>query len=143
MTLSQSAGGGPATSSRRISISGWAVIAASTALLKPSRSTASALPAGTRCASAVAMISEPSRRISSCSRPMALPSASSERNELEQTSSASRDVECAGVIRSGRISCRTAAHAGASQLPGRLASGEAAADHVDRQVAGGTHASAT
>ena len=34
-------------------------------------------------------------------------SASSERKELEQTSSARRSVRCASVPRSGRISCRT------------------------------------
>ena len=53
------------------------------------------------------MISEPSRRISSCSSPTALVSRSSERNELEQTSSASASVLCAAVERSGRISCST------------------------------------
>src|SRR5512147_1263901 len=53
------------------------------------------------------MISEPSRRISACSRPTALLAASSERNELEQTSSARPSVRCASVIRNGRISCRT------------------------------------
>ena len=34
-------------------------------------------------------------------------SASSERNEFEQTSSASRSVWCASVPRTGRISCST------------------------------------
>src|SRR4029453_17556424 len=78
-----------------------------TAAEKPSRSTASAPPAGTWLASAQRMISEPSRRISACSRPTALLAASSERNELEQTSSARPSVRCASVIRCGRISCRT------------------------------------
>src|SRR3981081_783132 len=55
------------------------------------------------------MISDPSRRISACSSPTALLAASSERNELEHTSSASPSVRCASVIRSGRISCRTTA----------------------------------
>src|SRR6266853_380293 len=53
------------------------------------------------------MISEPSRRISACSSPTALLAASSERNELEQTSSARPSVRWASVIRWGRISCRT------------------------------------
>src|SRR5258707_12755973 len=53
------------------------------------------------------MISEPRRRISACSSPTALLAASSERNELEQTSSARPSVRCASVIRPGRISCST------------------------------------
>src|SRR3954451_4934201 len=53
------------------------------------------------------MINEPSLRISACNKPTALLAASSERNELEQTSSAGTEVRCASVIRSGRISCRT------------------------------------
>src|SRR3982075_2343477 len=52
------------------------------------------------------MISDPSRRISACSNPTALLAASSERNELEHTSSARPSVRWALVIRSGRISCR-------------------------------------
>src|SRR6266478_5030580 len=52
------------------------------------------------------MISESSRRISACSKPTALLAASSERNELEQTSSARPSVRWASVIRRGRISCR-------------------------------------
>src|SRR6266851_5956480 len=52
------------------------------------------------------MISEPSRRISACSSPTALLAASSERNELEHTSSARPSVRWASVIRLGRISCR-------------------------------------
>ena len=107
MTLPQSAGGRPAISARLISIRGWSFSALVTAAEKPSRSTASAPPAGTWLASAARMISEPSRRISACSRPTALLAASSERNELEQTSSARPSVRCASVIRSGRISCST------------------------------------
>src|SRR6266404_244582 len=53
------------------------------------------------------MISDPSRRISACSKPTALLAASSDRKELEQTSSARESVRCACVIRVGRISCRT------------------------------------
>ncbi len=81
--------------------------AAVTAAENPSRSTASAPPAGTWLASAVRITSESSRRISSCSNPTALCSGSSERNELEHTSSASPEVLCAAVPRSGRISCNT------------------------------------
>src|SRR5712692_8346945 len=47
MTESQSCGGSPAISSRRISISGWLARAWVTAVAKPSQSTASAPPAGT------------------------------------------------------------------------------------------------
>ena len=103
---SQSAGGSPATSSRAIVISGCASSLAVTAAEKPSRSTASAPPAGTWLASPDAMISEPASRISACSSPTALFSASSERKELEQTSSARLSVLCASVPRTGRISCR-------------------------------------
>src|SRR6516225_6808893 len=53
------------------------------------------------------MISEPSRRISSCKSPTALCSLSSERKEFEHTSSASAAVLWAAVVRSGRISCST------------------------------------
>src|SRR5262245_44674365 len=53
------------------------------------------------------MTSEPRRRISSCRSPTALTSLSSERNELEQTNSASAAVLCAAVVRSGRISWST------------------------------------
>src|SRR5262249_1774118 len=59
------------------------------------------------CASAVCITSEPSRRISACNSPMALPSASSERNELEQTSSANCPVLWAAVGCCGPISCKT------------------------------------
>ena len=107
-TLSQSSGGRPATSPRSTVISGSADSASSTAAAKPWRSTAKALPAGTRWASATRMTSEPARRISSCNNPTALAKASSERNEFEQTSSHSRSVTCAAVPRPGRISCSTA-----------------------------------
>src|SRR6202790_4956160 len=107
MTLRQSSGGRPAISARRISIRGWSLRALVTAAENPSRSTASAPPAGTWLASAARMISEPSRRISACSRPTALLAASSEQNELEQTSSARPSVRWASVIRRGRISCST------------------------------------
>ena len=88
----------PRSPRAQISISGCASSAAVTAAAKPSRSTASAPPAGTWWASPQRMISEPSRRISSCSRPTALVSRSSERNEFEQTSSAS----ACGLVRGGR-----------------------------------------
>ena len=64
ITLSQS-GGGSAISSRTISIRGCAVSAWVMAAEKPSRSTASAPPAGTWLASAARITSELSRRISS------------------------------------------------------------------------------
>ena len=107
MTLVQSAGGRPSISSRTISTSGCPASAAVIAAEKPSRSTASAPPAGTWLASAARITSELSRRISSCRSPTALCSRSSERNEFEQTSSASASVLCTGVARTGRISCNT------------------------------------
>ena len=131
MTLSQSAGGRPATSPRSIVTSGCASSAAVTAAAKPSRSTASAPPAGTWLASAACMTSEPSRRISSCSSPTALCSRSSERNELEQTSSASRSVWCASVCAQRPHLVQHDRHAGLRDLPGGLRAGEAAADDVD------------
>jgi hypothetical protein len=84
--------------SRTISTFGCDCSRAVTASEKPWRSTASADPAGTLCASAEAMISEPSARISACRRPTALLTSSSERKLFEQTSSASPSVWCAGVI---------------------------------------------
>ena len=105
MTLVQPAGGSPSISSRMISISGWAATAAVTCAANPVRSTASAPPAGSLCASAAARISKSRRRISRCSMPMALACGLSARNELEQTSSARSPVRCAGVCRTGRISC--------------------------------------
>jgi hypothetical protein len=107
MTLDQSAGGTPATSARSMATSGWASSRAVTSAEKGSRSIASALPAGRRWRSAVAMISPPACRISQCSRPTAFCSSSSERNEFEQTSSASPAVLCAKVPTTGRISCST------------------------------------
>ncbi len=77
------------------------------------------------------MISEPARRISSCSRPTALVSASSERKELEQTSSARPSVLCASVPRTGPHLVQHHRHAGAGDLPGGFGAGEAAADDVD------------
>src|SRR5262249_19793509 len=68
-----------------------------------SRSTASAAPAGTRLSSAARITSDPSRRISSFSRPTAL-SSLSPRNELLHTSSARRSVLWTAVGRTGRIS---------------------------------------
>ena len=85
---------------------------------------------GKLVASAARMMSEPARRISSCSRPTALFAKSSERNEFEQTSSASASVLCASVCRTGPHFVQHHRHAGVRQLPGRLASGEAAADHM-------------
>ena len=77
------------------------------------------------------MISEPSARISRCSRPTALVSASSERKELEQTSSA-RPVGAVGLGRALRAHLvQDDRNAGLGDLPGGFAAGEAAADDVD------------
>src|SRR5581483_3432514 len=75
---------------------------------KPSRSTASEPPAGTRFRSATAMTSDPRRRISSFRRPIAVV-RSALRKLFEQTSSARRSVVCASVPRTGRISKRSTA----------------------------------
>ncbi len=106
MTDPQSAGGRPAISPRSILISGWASMRAVTAALNGSRSMASAPPAGTAWASAMAMIRPRACRISQCRRPTAFCSSSSERKELEQTSSARPSVRCAKVATCGRISWR-------------------------------------
>ena len=92
ITDAQSSGGRPAISVRSTVISGWPVIRPSTAVENPTRSTAKAEPAGTRWASPQARITDPHRRISACRRPTALWAASSERKELEQTSSARPSV---------------------------------------------------
>ena len=77
------------------------------------------------------MTSEPARRISACSRPTAFVSASSERKELEQTSSAKPPVLCAGVITAGPHLVQHDRNAGLGELPGGLRAGEAGADDVD------------
>jgi hypothetical protein len=70
-----------------------------------SRSTASAWPAGTAASSAAAITSEPSRRISSLSRPTALDTRF-ERSELLHTSSANQSAVCAGERSTGFMSTR-------------------------------------
>ncbi len=62
---------------------------------------------------------------------MALPSASSERNELEQTSSARFSVLCAAVERQRPHFVQHDRHATARDLPGGLGPRQAAADDVD------------
>ncbi len=131
MTLSHSAGGRPATSPRSMATRGCSPSRRVTSAEKWSRSTASAPPAGSLWASPAAMISEPARRISSCSRPTALVAASSERKLLEQTSSASPSVLCASVCRSGPHLVQHHRQSGLRDLPRRLAPGQAAADDVD------------
>jgi hypothetical protein len=91
-TMAGPEAGRASTRSRTSLILRCSAIRSVTAAAKPSRSTASADPAGTRWASAQAMISDPSRRISAWMRPTALCSASSERKLFEQTSSASESV---------------------------------------------------
>ncbi len=107
IVLPHSFGGRPGTSPRSTVTSGWLVRRSVTAAEKASRSTARAPPAGSWCRSPISMISPPAWRISQCSRPTALFSSSSERNEFEQTSSASPSVWWASVPRVGRISCST------------------------------------
>ena len=76
---------------------------------KPSRSTANAEPAGIWFSSAHFIIRLLASRNSACNSPTAFVSASSDRKEFEQTSSASDCVTCASVLRTGRISCSTTA----------------------------------
>src|SRR5687768_13491493 len=95
---------GRCCSSRRSTrILGCAVMAAVTPAENTCRSTARAAPAGTRASSAIRMMSDPIRRISSLRRPTAL-SSLSPRNELLHTSSASASVWWTAVGRTGRIS---------------------------------------
>ena len=98
--------GRPVTSPATTLMRGWARRRAVMAAAKGSRSTASAPPAGRRCASAIAITRPPAARISQCSRPTAFELSSSDRNEFEQTISAKLPVRCAKVPVSGRISCR-------------------------------------
>ena len=106
MTLSQSSGGMVSISSRMMVMRGWASSVWVTSSEKPSRSTARALPAGTWWLAALAMMRPSQRRISSCRTPTAFPVWSSERKELEQTSSARPSVWWASVPFTPRISCR-------------------------------------
>ena len=76
-------------------------------------------------------MSEPIARISRCRMPTALAAASSERNELEQTSSASRSVRMRGGPPDRPHLVQDDAEAGAGDLPGGFGAGEAAADDVD------------
>jgi len=82
---------------------GSAAIAAVIRRANSSRSTASALPAGTCAESAVRTTSESSRRISSFSSPAAW-SRALPRRLFEHTSSASSAVWWTGVRTAGRIS---------------------------------------
>ena len=118
------------TSSRTTVMSGCA----STAASSPPRSARGRRPArrppGTRTASATRMTSEPSRRISSFSRPTALSSLSL-RSELLQTSSARSGVSMdVGAAHRPHLVNRHR-YAARRHLPGRLAPGETAADDVD------------
>ena len=131
MTLSQSAGGRPATSPRAIVIERMRLevprdVGGEAVAVDRQRAARRQL-----VASPAAMISEPARRISSCSRPTALFSASSERKELEHTSSAS----AVGLVRLGPAHgahlVQHDRHAGLGDLPGGLAPGEPAADDMN------------
>ena len=74
---------------------------------------------------------EPSRRISSCSRPTALVSRSSERNELEHTSSARPSVRCASVARARPHFMQHDRNARRGDLPCGFRTGQSAADDMD------------
>ena len=101
--MATGAAGRRGTSSRWIVTWGSASTASVTLRANSPRSTASALPAGTRTSSATRMTSEPIRRISSFRRPAAW-SRALPRRLFEQTSSARSPVWCTGVCRTGRIS---------------------------------------
>ena len=104
MVLPHDLGGKPLTSPYSTVTSGcWRNIVL-TASENASRSTAKAPPAGNFVISPIPIIRLSDLRISSCSTPTALPCLSSERKELEQTSSAKPSVLWASVIRFGRIS---------------------------------------
>ena len=116
---------------RAMSMSGCASSAAVTCAAKPSRSTASAPPAGSLLASAAAMISEEARRISSWSSPTALVSHSSERNEFEHTSSASAPVLMRFGLAVGPHLVEHDRHAATRELPGRLAACQSTPDDMN------------
>jgi hypothetical protein len=121
------AGGRPATSSRTMVMSGWAASRGHGG--REAVAVDGQRAAGRHLwASPQAMMSEPQRRISACSRPTALVSQSSERNELEQTSSARPSVLWASVPRHRAHLVQDDGHAGLGDLPGGLGAGEAAAD---------------
>ena len=94
---------------RTTSTKGWSSRARVTDAAKSSRSTARARPAGTAVASAVFMISESSRRISSFRSPTAEPMPLA-RRELLQTSSARCAELCAGLNLAGFISYNRTGH---------------------------------
>ena len=83
--------GSSVTSSRRIVMRACDAMRVVTPAANRSRSTASAVPPGTRAASAQVSTIEPSRRISALSNPCAL-CVSVLLNVFEHTSSASRSV---------------------------------------------------
>jgi hypothetical protein len=124
--------GRASTRSRTSSTLGWAASAAVTAAEKPSRSTARALPAGTRWASAARMISEPSARISAWSRPTALllGIVGAEAVRADQFGKAVALVRRRRLARAAHFG-EAHLHAGFGKLPGGLRAGEAAADDVD------------
>ena len=130
-----------AISSRTISISGCAASAAVIAAEKPSRSTASAPPAGTWLASAARMTSEPSRRISSCSRPTALCLAIVGAERIGADQLGERRRSCARRSRAPAASRAAPPARRARDLPGGLGAGEPAADDMDHVCSIVAHAS--
>ena len=63
---------------------------------------------------------------------MALPAASSERNELEQTNSANCAVLCDGGGPRGPHFVQHDRHAAARKLPGGFGTGKPTANHMNR-----------
>ncbi len=113
--------------SRSMVISGCAASRAVTSAEKPSRSTASAPPAGNLCVSPAAITSEPRAASPRAAGRRRCSAQSSERNELEQTSSA-RSV---GLVRLGDAHrahfVNDHGHAGRGDLPRGLRPRESAA----------------
>ena len=124
--------GSASTRSRTTVMFGCCSIARVTSAAKPSRSTASAEPAGTRWLSAARMISEPSARISWWSSPTALFSASSraEAVRADHLGEAVAFVRWRPVAAAAHFA-EPYAQARLGELPGGFGPGEAAADDVD------------
>ena len=131
MTLSQSAGGAT-ISLRSISISGSASSAAVIASAKPSRSTASALPAGSlwQIGCAHHQRVEPAHFGMQKADGAALGIVGAERIGADQFG------ELSGLVHGGRANgphfVQHRWHAAARKLPGGLGTGEAAADDMNR-----------
>ncbi len=123
------------TSPATISTSGSSASRRVISALKRSRSTASAPPAGTRVSSAARITKEPSRRISSLSRPTALDRAAP-RKELLHTSSHRLSLDCAGVLLFGLLLEQPHADAARGELKRCFRARQPRSDDGDDGLAG-------